>query len=163
MKELLETYSIQEIIFFIVLLATALKGGLSWIDWAKERLGAKIEKVNEQNKVKENLRSDMEKLTKEQREISEKIDKIVQVVDLLKESDKDDIKAWITREHHYFVYQLGYIDDFNLDCIEKRYTHYKDEGGNSFIAALMEEIRALPKNQLLILEKKHKMKERDNF
>lgn len=156
MKELLETYSIQEIIFFIVLLATALKGGLSWIDWAKERLGAKIEKVNEQNKVKENLRSDMEKLTKEQREISEKIDKIVQVVDLLKESDKDDIKAWITREHHYFVYQLGYIDDFNLDCIEKRYTHYKEEGGNSFIAALMEEIRALPKNQLLILEKKLK-------
>ena len=37
------------------------------------------------------------------------------------------------------------IDDFSLDCIEKRFAHYQDEGGNSFIAALMAEIRALPK------------------
>ena len=42
-------------------------------------------------------------------------------------SDKDAIKAFITREHHYFCYQKKWIDDYSLDCIEKRYEHYKEE------------------------------------
>lgn len=67
-------------------------------------------------------------------------------IDMLIESDKDDIKSYITREHHYFCYKIGWIDDFSLDCIEKRYKHYTDEGGNTFIGGFMEELRALPKS-----------------
>ena len=40
---------------------------------------------------------------------------------------------------------MGWIDDFSLDCLERRYQHYADEGGNSFIEGFMEELRALPK------------------
>ena len=65
-------------------------------------------------------------------------------IDMLIDSDKDDIKSYITREHHYFCYKLGYIDDFSLDCIEKRFKHYSDEGGNSFIENFMKDLRALP-------------------
>jgi hypothetical protein len=65
--------------------------------------------------------------------------------DILIESDKDDIKAYITREYHYFVEEKKWIDKFSLDCIEKRYAHYVDEGGNSFILDLMNELRKLPK------------------
>jgi hypothetical protein len=36
-------------------------------------------------------------------------------------SDKDSIKAFITKEHHYFCYEKGWIDDYNLDCLEKRF------------------------------------------
>ena len=54
-------------------------------------------------------------------------------IDLLIDSDKDDIKSYITREHHRFCYDLKEIDDFSLDCLEKRFKHYSDEGGNSFI------------------------------
>ena len=68
-------------------------------------------------------------------------------IDMLIDSDKDDIKSYITREHHYFCYQRGWIDDFSLDCIERRYQHYTDEGGNSFIEGFMTELRALPKQQ----------------
>ena len=64
---------------------------------------------------------------------------------------KDDIKAWITEKHHYFCYKVGHIDDYNLDCIEKRYSHYRHEGGNSFVDDLMKEIRALPKTRDLNL------------
>lgn len=64
---------------------------------------------------------------------------------MLIDSDKDDIKSYITREHHYFCYQVGWIDDFSLDCLERRYQHYEDEGGNSFIAGFMNELRTLPK------------------
>ena len=61
------------------------------------------------------------------------------------ESDKDDIKSWITEKHHFYCYERKWIDDYSMDCIEKRYGHYKDEGGNSFIEELMNELRSLPK------------------
>ncbi len=47
-------------------------------------------------------------------------------IDMLVDSDKDAIKSYITKEHHYFCYQVGWIDDFSLDCLEKRYQHYED-------------------------------------
>ena len=36
--------------------------------------------------------------------------------------------------------------------MEKRYKHYADEGGNSFVATLMSEVRALPKMPNMISE-----------
>ena len=66
-------------------------------------------------------------------------------MDLLIESDKDDIKAWITEKHHFYCYQQKYIDDYTLDCLEKRFTRYEAEGGNSFIHNLMDDLRELPR------------------
>ena len=73
------------------------------------------------------------------------LEKMQKQIDLLIESDKDDIKAYITKEHHYFCYEKGWIDDYSLDCIEKRYGHYVEEKGNSFVKSLMIELRSLPK------------------
>ena len=70
------------------------------------------------------------------------------------ESDKDDIKAWITEKHHFYCYEKRHIDDYSLDCIEKRYAHYQDEGGNSFVEDLMKDIRKLPKTSSLELKNK---------
>ena len=67
-------------------------------------------------------------------------------IDMLIESDKDDIKAYITSKHHHFCYEQKWIDDFSLDCLERRYAHYTEEGGNSFIKSFMEELRSLPKS-----------------
>ena len=77
-------------------------------------------------------------------DIQEKDDKYILDMDL-PGYDKDDIKAWITQQHHYFCYELKCIDDFSLDCIEKRFKHYQDENGNSFVENLMNELRTLPK------------------
>ena len=52
---------------------------------------------------------------------------------MLIESDKDSIRSYITKEHHYFYGEQQWIDNFSLDCIERRFKHYEDEGGNSFI------------------------------
>lgn len=79
--------------------------------------------------------------------MEESIDKLSKKVDILMKSDRDAIKAFITREHHYFVYQRGWIDDYSLDCIERRYTHYNEQGGNSFIQTLMTDLRNLPKQE----------------
>ena len=66
-------------------------------------------------------------------------------MDTLTESDKDDIKAFITREYHYFVEQIGWIDDYSMDCLEKRYAHYVAYRGNTFVGELMKALRALPR------------------
>ena len=143
--ELLSTYSVGEILIFIVVVAMAFKSVVDFYDWAKKKIKGVIdthtEEESEQTTVKENI----DELFKMQKAQKESIDKLTESVNLLLQSDKDDIKAWITEKHHYYCYQLKYIDDFSLDCIEKRYNHYKKEGGNSFVEDLMRDLRSLKK------------------
>ena len=88
----------------------------------------------------------MRSLTANQQQMTQTLEKLSEKIDMLIDSDKDDIKSFITREHHFFCYQKKWVDDFSLDCIEKRYSHYKEEGGNSFITGFMNDLRALPHN-----------------
>ena len=141
MENLLKTFTIEQILLFTVLLAAAIKGIVTWTDWANQKLNNKLsQKQNE-----DDFKKDMNALKTTVTTINEKIDNMTSLIDLLMISDKDEIKAYITREHHYFCYDLGYIDDYNLDCIERRYALYVKEGGNSFVEELMKDIRALPK------------------
>jgi hypothetical protein len=78
----------------------------------------------------------------------EKIDKLTQMVELLLTSDRDNIKAYIVEKHHYFCYNRKWIDDYSMDCIEKKYETYKKENGNSYVGDLMKELRALPKQPI---------------
>ena len=145
MLDLLKNYSLTDIIIFIVMLSFAIKGVVDFYDWAKNRLfkttDRKYTDKEMQKKVLDTLESH-----------NAQIDKMSKAINILIESDKDDIKAWITQQHHYFCYELGYIDDYNLQCIEARYIHYKEEDGNTFIDRFMEDIRNLP--VVSVLDKK---------
>ncbi len=100
------------------------------------------EKINKRIENGENF---MTQLREHQKHNDEALQDLSKKIDMLIESDKDDIKAYITKEHHKFCYEKKWIDDFSLDCLERRYKHYEDEGGNSFIGGFMNELRALPK------------------
>ena len=152
MLELLGTYSLTQIVTFIVLLAIAVKEGITLVIWFKDLFKKKFhddmkntvatKKHNEQIcKIKE----DIQLLIQNQEKIFEEIKLFKQQLEMIIESDKDDIKSWITEKHHFYCYERKWIDDYSMDCIEKRYRHYKDEGGNSFIEELMNELRSLPK------------------
>ena len=78
-----------------------------------------------------------------QKKTEEDIKKVFKTLDLLLESDKDDIKGYIV-EKYYEFHAKGYIDGYSLDCLERKYKTYSREGGNTYIANLMEEIRGLP-------------------
>lgn len=152
MNDLLTHYSITEIIIFVVALAAAIKTVVTFWDWAVDRLkkvfnkeNSTTEAHNKFNQLLEDNVQKIEQLTQQQQQILDHISSMDKTIKLLTISDKDDIKAWITEKHHYFCYEIKHIDDYSLDCIEKRYNHYVDEGGNSFIGGLMEEIRKLPK------------------
>lgn len=141
MLELFATYSIVEIISFLVIFAGAIKGFVSFWDWAAARLKQVFKKESQREDDSEQIKT----LTEQQKKTDEKIEEIIKAIQLLTQSDKDDIKAWITEKHHYFCYEKKHIDDYSLDCIEKRYSHYKEEGGNSFIDDLMDDLRSLTK------------------
>ena len=148
MKEilnLLSTYSLDQILVFIIMLSLAVKGGVDFYDWVKKRFNTTMIDRENQNKKKEEITENIDKLFEMQKEQSKAIDNLTKSVDLLLRSDRDDIKAWITQQHHHYRYELKYIDDLSLDCIEKRYAHYKAEGGNSFIEDLMTDLRSLKK------------------
>ncbi|MCD7810246.1 MAG: hypothetical protein LUG91_00075 [Ruminococcus sp.] len=166
MKDLLTSYSVSEILIFCVMLALAVKGVVSFFDWSKERLKKIFDKgyaEKERDKKINDEISDLEKFYEEKDvvdkgfeninkallETNNRIDALVQTmnrrIDTLVESDKESIKAYITEKHHYFVYDKGWIDDYNLECLSKRFAVYKEEHGNSFIEGLMDEIYDLPK------------------
>lgn len=145
LKELLSNYSLTQIFLFIVALAVAFKKVADFIDWLHGKITQRDKKTiaaQENMKLQEERLKALEANTAE---VKEAIVKIGEKVDILMHSDKDAIKAWITKEHHYFCYQKGWIDDYSLDCLERRYGHYVEENGNSFIANLMDEVRDLPK------------------
>lgn len=152
MLALLQRYSVSEILIFIVLLALAIKGVITFIDWTHEKIkkafNKQQNKIDEKKKILDKLDQDEQliaSLQQQQAETDKILNKLSKQIDTLIKSDVDDIRAFITREHHYFCYQKGWIDDFSLQCIEQRFSNYVQEGGNSFIKGLMEEIRRLPK------------------
>lgn len=144
MLDLITRFSLSQCLIFIILLGLAFKELYSFLEWLNEK-GIKIFKNKYQNpKDKEQVINNLEK----------NVEQLTKKVNILLDSDRDDIKAFITRQHHYFCYQLKEIDDQSLDCIEKRYSHYQEEGGNSYIKNLMEDLRELPKTPPKVTLKK---------
>lgn len=152
MINLLQRYPISEILIFIVLLALAVKGVISFIDWVNEKIrkvfNKEHNKLDEKKEIENRLNQNDElilSIQQQQIDMDNAVKQLASKIDLLIASDMDDIRASITKDHHKFCYQKGWIDDFSLECIEKQYSHYVEEGGNSFIKGFMDELRALPK------------------
>ena len=149
MLDLFKNYSLTDIIIFIIILSFAIKGVIDFYDWAKNRLNKTTDKIYTNKEMQKKVLDTLESH-------NEQIDKMAKSINILIESDKDDIKAWITEKHHYFCYDLGYIDDYNLQCVEARYKHYKEEDGNTFIDGFMNDIRALPIVSVIHKKEEHK-------
>lgn len=152
MDDLLTQYSLTDILVFLFILITALKTTLVSVEWLWERISKIFKKQQKDAEHQEDFTKHVQESEKQIKELYElhskteaNLNKIIDSIQLLINSDKDDIKAWITEKHHYYCYEKRHIDDYSLDCIEKRYTHYKNEGGNSFVEDLMRDIRRLPK------------------
>ena len=152
MIALLQQYSLSDILIFLIFLALGIKSLISFFDWVygyiKRAFNMEYSKKSEKQQIEQRLQQGSETiaiLTANQQATDKVLLDLSTKIDMLIDSDKDAIKSYITKEHHHFCYQVGQIDDFSLDCLEKRYQHYTDEGGNSFIEHFMCELRALPK------------------
>ena len=162
MLQLLAEFSIQQIITFIVLGAATFKGGYEFFKWCKSIYDEKFNKDYSKKKKEEEVQNHFILCEQQRKEVLEKYDSLEQKIDyltkqmgirvdkiegqleLLTLSDMHDIKSWIVEKHHNLIKQ-GWVDDFTMDTIEHRYSDYKAEEGNSYVASLMKELRALPK------------------
>ena len=155
MKELLQTYNISEIILFIFLILIAtkevielykyfkgmIKGGIKKEDYYENKINEVIEKVDTLSERYDKTLIEMKNI---QDEYNNHFEEQGKSLTILLESDRDDIKGYIVEKHHQFT-QQGWIDDFSMDVLTRRFKHYKDEGGNSYAERLMKELDQLPK------------------
>lgn len=149
----LKDFPISEILLCIVGVLVLVKWIIEYFDWGHKKTKDKYDQEAERKKNIEDINEklnqnseDIKMLIEMQKQQNEKIEQQNLRIELLIDSDKDDIKAFITEKYHYFVEVKGWIDDYSLDCLERRFQHYKDENGNSFVADLMSEIKRLPKH-----------------
>ena len=145
MLELLKHYSVDEIIMFLVLLALAFKGAISFWEWLYGWIKSKFDKGYDKQEKEQEILDMLNKHENQIGDCKECLEKILKTMNILIDSDKDDIKSWIVEKHHHFCYEVKAIDYYSLESIERRYAHYKEENGNSYVATLIEELQALPK------------------
>ena len=151
MINLLTNYSLGEILVFIVITAIALKEAITFFDWMHDKLKKRFQKEQQPQNISEKFKTVLKEKEAELSEMAAQIQEIQSCINnininlqMLIASDKDAIKAWLTSQHHHFM-EKGVIDYYSFDCISRRYQHYKEEGGNTFIDDLMEDINNLPK------------------
>lgn len=145
MKDLLAKYSLSEIALFAFLLLVAVKEALQLFDWFRSRVKQTYDKHRQNDEIEGTVADLNESYEDALRKVNQSFDGVNEKIKMLIESDKEDIKSFLTSQHHHFVYEKGWIDDYSMECIEKRFAIYEKEHGNSFVKGLMQELRALPK------------------
>lgn len=118
-----------------------------------ERVEKISQQLDAQDKDSAELKQVVQNLTAELVELKSK-------VLILTERTQDSTRAYIIDKHHHFCYQIKAIDDMSLQDLERRFMFYKAAGGDTFIDALMEEIRSLPK--LTIEQMSHTQQRKEN-
>lgn len=139
MIELFTTLTLTQVILFSFLILIAIKEFFALWEFFKKKIkGA----VNEEAKTQVLIETIHDKLIALEAEVKEQ----KEILTLLTDSDRDDIRSWIVYQYHHFCEEQKWIDDFSMDALEKRYSHYKREGGNSYITSLIEQLRKLPRH-----------------
>jgi hypothetical protein len=144
MIEALESLGLTNIVIIILILLFGIKELLELIDFFKGRNKQAFQSVQEEEEIKQLIKDTAGKLTDIQKHFDGVVEEHNKTLKMLVASDRDDIKGYITEKFHYFT-ELGYIDDFSMEVLERRFEHYIAEGGNSFIEAMMNQLRALPR------------------
>ena len=161
MLEFFENYSFSQILVFTIMLSVAVKGVTDFVEWIKTKYEKKFNKDHLALKKEDNIEKYYEICQNQHKEVMgynkrledkmdliaktmrEKVERIENQLVQLTESDMHDIKGWIVEKHHALI-KKGWIDDFTMDTLERRYSDYLAEDGNSYIAGLMTDLRSLP-------------------
>lgn len=108
-----------------------------------EQVAERQHELDIQNEFKK-LHDKLDDLSEKYEYTLDRLDSMESNINDLTESDKNDIRAWIVEQYHKFYVHQGWIDAFSADTIEKRFTDYKKEGGNSYVESLIDRLRSLP-------------------
>lgn len=140
MSELLKNFDITTIILVVFMTAFAVREVLELYHYFHNKIYGKYEKQDNQNDTIENLITTLDSVLQQTKNIDKK-------VNMLKESDKVAIKSWIVTLYHKYKENPKELGAMQMDLLERRYQHYKEQGGNSYIDQLMEDLRAIYKEK----------------
>ena len=161
MIELLSTLSVSQLLIFIIMIMLAMKELVTLVEFFGKKLRSVFDKEYQEKDEKQEILDKLESISvhieqhKEQYlQFSNKIaaiqdeyrlmfEKQQNILDSLVASDIEDIKSDIVKQYHCFM-EKQWIDDFSMDAIERRFTRYIEEGGNSYVHTLVEKLRQLP-------------------
>lgn len=140
MENLLETFDLKTIIFVLFMTAVATKELIQLYQYFRGKIYGRYEKQDNRKEIIDSMEKSMQSILSKVEEISKKLT-------LLQESDRDAIKSWIVMLYHKYKEDDTELDSMQMDLLERRYQHYKDQGGNSYVDELMEELRSIYKKK----------------
>lgn len=117
-----------------------------WREEKKNRANEVIEEHQKEFNIEEGfkqLHERFDQIDKRLTDLEERMAAAEQKLQDLTTSDMHDIKAWIVEQYHKFYTNQGWIDAFSAETIDKRYTDYVKEGGNSYVENLITQLHTL--------------------
>ena len=131
---------------FIICGAELIKALKVWREANQQQINAEVQKQQKDTELLQEIKSLHDKMD----QVNETLGKVdVRLSDVeghvfdLTVSDMHDIKAWIVDQYHKFYEGQGWIDAFSAETLDRRFSDYKKEGGNSYIETLMERLHTL--------------------
>ena len=120
------------------------------VQFFKELKNKKVNEVVEERQQAIDIQAEFNKLHERFDDIQDELkivkERLATAEQQLKDltiSDMHDIKSWIVEQYHKFYVQQGWIDAFSAETIDRRYSDYKKEGGNSYIKTLIDQLHTL--------------------
>ena len=132
MLEILTAFSVRQIITYTIMLAFAVRGGVDFFGWCKEKYQKKFDKDHAQLLKQEMLEEHYKECSEQHQEsvdrynslenkidlltetVNHKVDKLEAQLTRLTESDMHDIKGWIVEKHHELM-KKQWVDDFTIE------------------------------------------------
>lgn len=152
---LFSQYSIESIILIIIILGVAIKFVGELIEWFYTKIRKYFNHQNAQDKAHseitdgiDDIKEKLEKINETTESLDNRVKNLENQSQITVDRLQENTRSYIIDKHHYFFYEVGAIDDLNLQSLERRYLYYKNAGGNSYIDGLMDDIRELPKVNL---------------
>lgn len=136
MVQFFQHYTLEATIIFLFMFGTALKQGYELVQYFRNKTFNHVDKIREQEETLEQVINNMQQQQKQLQSITDKIDELLV-------SDKDSIKSWIVMLYKQYKKDPSGLDSMQMDLLERRFSHYKKEGGNSYIDNLMQELREI--------------------
>ena len=153
---LLSQMSIESIILAVVALITAAKLMSDLFDWLYGKLKDYFNIKDKTKEEQKEIREQLDRIEKKCDERGQEVQEIKKEMSAVRSRLQDSTRSYILDKYHYYVQELGIIDEAALQDLERRYLYYKNDGGDSFIELRMEELRNLPMmtpEQLIELQK----------
>ena len=140
MVQFFQNYTIEATLVFLFMLGVALKQGFELFQYFRNKAVDQVDKVRDREQGATRASEQLAKQNTELMKINEKIDELLA-------SDKDAIKSWIVMFYKQCKKDPSGLNSMQMDLLERRYSHYKKQGGNSYIDNLMQELREIYNNK----------------